>query len=418
MLFLCPPVFASLQLEPSLSQGERLLKELRENILSYGPCWQRAVENLQESCSSMSEDAQHRMALEFTTCFVQKLGHPGYTCDDSQRIEECQDFLTLSSSAHLGTYSTFFTHSQVICSFLQQQKWQGNTLRIINALSDSSSELSTKLNELNTVMEATREDQDHLQELTRVALSANQELSTKIASQGSSLTVMLDQIRYVNTVIAGHASTLSSFAYFIGGILVSFLITTPEQTRQVRPWLLLMFTTNLLIELAILQWALEFAGLSHEYFKPENPINFRLQLSRRVFCSLSFVLYVYKAITYQSPVERSHSLLLEMSSAVNQLDSRMQRIEAAFTIAATRVRKTYDFHDYRDSPMRCRESTPLSAPPKRRFERKFHEDELDDLATKTSEPVADLRRAQPKQMPSLRRSNRIKSPTTIGVPTN
>lgn len=414
LLFLCPKVFASLQLEtPRQSQGERLLNELRESILSYGPCWQRAVENLQYSCSSLDENSQHRMALEFTSCFVQKLGHAGYRCEDSESIEECEDFRTLPSSSHLGTYSNFFTHSQVICSFLQQQQWQSNTLRVINALSDSSSDLSSKLNDLNDVMDSTREDQDRLQELTRVALSANQELSTKIASQGSSLSIMLDQIQYVNTVIAGHASTLSSFAYFMGGILVSFLLTTPEQTRQVRSWLLLLFTTNLLIELAILQWALEFAGLSHEYFKSENPINFKLQLSRRVFCCLSFVIYIYKAITYRSPEERSHSLLLEMYSAVNQLDSRMQRIESALTIAAARVRKTYDFPDHRESPVRFRESTPLAAPPKRRFEKRFQEEA--EEPPRTTETVSQPAAKQPsgpadQSGAACRRSSRVKSP--------
>ncbi|OQR77314.1 hypothetical protein BIW11_02930 [Tropilaelaps mercedesae] len=296
--------------------GERRLSELREQILLYGPCWQDAVKKLETSCSSLTENSQHRLALAFTSCFVRKMGHPGYSCTENKNIEDCADFKNLSGSTHVGSYSTFFTHAQVICSFLQQQRWQGNTLKVINALSESSTELSSQLISLNDVMALTRADQDRLQEYTQKALQENQKLTEKISSQGSSLSIMLDQIHYVNSIIAGHASTLSSFAYFLGGVLVSFLLTTPEQTRQVRSWLLLLFTANLLIELAILQWALEITGL-------------------------------------------------KMSSTVRILDQRLQRIEVALSSAAARVRKTYDNIDgFRTSPMRFREVTPLGGAPR------------------------------------------------------
>ncbi|XP_022704056.1 uncharacterized protein LOC111269015 [Varroa jacobsoni] len=359
------PAVPLVSLSYSSGAAQKLLNELREQVLHYGPCWQDAVEKLETSCVSLTEDSQHRLALAFTSCFVQKMGHPGYSCAADEHVDKCTDFKALSRSPHLGSYSTFFTHAQVICSFLQQQRWQGTTLRVINALSESSVELSNRLTSLNDVMALTRADQDRLQEYTRKALQENQKLTDKISSQGSSLSIMLDQIHYVNTIIAGHASTLSSFAFFVGAVLISFLLTTPPQTRHVRLWLLLLFTANLLIELAILQWALEIAGLSHEYFRASNPISFRLSLCRRVFCCLSFVVYMYKAITYRSPEERSHGLLLEVSSTVNSLDLRLQKIETALTSAAARVYKTYDNIDgFRTSPMRFRETTPLGAPPR------------------------------------------------------
>jgi len=76
----------------------------------------------------LTEDVQQSLALQFANCFLEKAGQKTYPCNEVSDIRKCFDGI---SDRAFTAYTSFFTHTQSICYFLQAQVWQVKTEKVV-----------------------------------------------------------------------------------------------------------------------------------------------------------------------------------------------------------------------------------------------------------------------------------------------
>lgn len=123
-----PTPFPSLKDDKQLQEGQlNYNMALRDSQMPrYGGCWKNALKRLDKGCKHLTDDVQQRLALHFTNCFLEKAGQTTYPCDDDDDdgISIC---LSKMNSNGFTAYTSFFTHVQSMCHFLQAQVWQEET---------------------------------------------------------------------------------------------------------------------------------------------------------------------------------------------------------------------------------------------------------------------------------------------------
>lgn len=90
----------------------------------YGSCWKSALKELEDGCKHLTDDLQRLLALKFANCFLEKSGQTTYPCHNDEDITLC---LSQMNSNGFTAYTSFFTHTQSMCYFLQAQIWQEET---------------------------------------------------------------------------------------------------------------------------------------------------------------------------------------------------------------------------------------------------------------------------------------------------
>ncbi len=110
------------QLQAGQQQYQNALRE--SQMPRYGSCWRDALNLLQNGCKHLTDDVQRRLALHFANCFLEKAGQKTYPCADNADLKVC---LRDIDNNGFTSFSNFFTHTQSMCYFLQNQVWQEKT---------------------------------------------------------------------------------------------------------------------------------------------------------------------------------------------------------------------------------------------------------------------------------------------------
>jgi hypothetical protein len=106
----------------------------------YGVCWKNAIKNLQTGCKNLNETIQQNLAILFTNCLLKQLNFLNKTndCDflensdlSEKTNDKCLDIIKSNQNFFI-TFTEFFTHTQSICFFIQNQIWNENTFELIN----------------------------------------------------------------------------------------------------------------------------------------------------------------------------------------------------------------------------------------------------------------------------------------------
>ena len=250
--------------------GKDKLNELRQltTMPKYSECWTKALDSLHNGCRHLSDDAQHRMALQFANCFLLKSGRQTYPCEKTDEISQCTD--TMPSEAY-STYSYFFTHTQNMCFFLQAQVWHEETGKTINRLSNSSAIVAQQLEEASDLQGQMLKDQNT--SLTNQGLLLNRGLELKRTLQESSIDVhrmlddfknstreqkmllfeVFDRMNSLQSLVMGEFTGFYSFLFYTMSILISYLLTSTPRTSGARFWLFVLMTFNVVVE-RLLVW--------------------------------------------------------------------------------------------------------------------------------------------------------------------
>ena len=148
------PVLASpqFQLDASLERraaaGREQLELLKRDAAS-SPCWEAALSKLETGCRALDDETQSRLAIAFTNCHLAKSGLPTYACTDAMTVEACTAPMAASTSGlAFSSYTTFFTHAESICFYLQSQAFQASTEAAVDALHSNSRLAAVRLIEL------------------------------------------------------------------------------------------------------------------------------------------------------------------------------------------------------------------------------------------------------------------------------
>ena len=138
------PVLASpqFQLDASLERraaaGREQLELLKRDAAS-SPCWEAALSKLETGCRVLDDETQSRLAIAFTNCHLAKSGLPTYACTDAMTVEACTAPMAASTSGlAFSSYTTFFTHAESMCFYLQSEAFQRATEHAVDALHASA----------------------------------------------------------------------------------------------------------------------------------------------------------------------------------------------------------------------------------------------------------------------------------------
>lgn len=151
-----PPAF---QADPTagdrLQRGATQLQVLRDEAAKHGEagapqasCWAAAVGKLESGCAQVAkdDDAQSRLAVEFTNCHLAKSGLPTYDCTAQMTLQECtRPMVDSASGLAYSTYTLFYTHTESICFYMQSQAFQASTEAAVNALHTASRDAASRL---------------------------------------------------------------------------------------------------------------------------------------------------------------------------------------------------------------------------------------------------------------------------------
>ena len=128
-------------------QTDQLLLRAREPA----SCWARAVGALHGSCRSLDEAQRARLAVRFTNCHLRRSGLGTYPCAANMTVAACTRPMVDSPSAiAFKAYTTFSTHVDSICFYLQSEAFQQSAEAAVDALHTSTLTTATRLSSLST----------------------------------------------------------------------------------------------------------------------------------------------------------------------------------------------------------------------------------------------------------------------------
>ncbi|XP_037522494.1 uncharacterized protein LOC119399729 [Rhipicephalus sanguineus] len=302
-----------------VEQGERQYKAVLAKIPEYGVCWSDAVARLERGCDELTEELQGRLALAFTSCFLEKMGKPPIRCRESQPLSLCPALAEFLEKPLATSYTQFFTHTQVICAFLRSRKWQVDAARTISELGATSVRATAELRRA-------AETQAQLARRQQQMFDKTEHLRQELANAHSTLREhreMLDtsllRLSYVQAFFVDQFATLHSLGYYALAAVLSFLMTTSKRTAGARPWLLMLFLVNLLIERAIVKWASQDTIDRAAPLAPDSPLGTHISLSRRLICLVALCMYLYQLYSFRDLAAVNNQLLLDLQAEMQRL---------------------------------------------------------------------------------------------------
>ena len=255
----------------SAGKQEYDLLRQRSEMPRYGTCWKNAMITIQTGCKRLTDDLQSRLALAYLNCFLQGQGRDIYDCDMSQPFHKCTANM---KDVDRGSFTTFFTHTQNICYFLEAQVWHELTETTIDRLSVSSSHVATKLEESYELQNELMKQQNESMKTQEQILSNAANLSDIISQSSSNIhsmfedfkkttqeqrmliTDVFDRISKLQHMVLGEFSGFYSVIYYTLSIIVSYILTSTSRTGSARFWLFGIMTMNMVVEQGLAPWYL------------------------------------------------------------------------------------------------------------------------------------------------------------------
>ena len=122
-----------------LAVGKAEVEKILAESTHGGSCWSKAVSDLTAGCRDMDDDQRSRLAVQFANCHLGKSGLATYGCTPEMSIEACTKPMVDSPAAlAFQTYTSFLTHSDSMCFYLQSAAFQRSTEAAVDALHSSA----------------------------------------------------------------------------------------------------------------------------------------------------------------------------------------------------------------------------------------------------------------------------------------
>ncbi|XP_070559669.1 uncharacterized protein [Ptychodera flava] len=290
----------------------------------YGKCWTNALTRIQDGCRRLTEDEQSRLALAFTNCHLQKMGiDENYECTYEQRFSDC--VTGISERAYIA-YTEFYTHTQNICFFLQNQIWQEKTELTVSRLVDSSEDVAERLEEAGKMQEKMIERQNaslknqeeilenekRLQEFMNSQMAEVQaefsEMKATAQEHKLLFSEAFEKVAALQKLVMVEFTGFYSLLFYALGALITYLLTSTARTSGARIWMFLVLFINILLERVIAR-STDDSDLVYS----------RMWLSRQIFCGLALLVLVVTAIRYKDFAKINNSLLHDIRRQNSEL---------------------------------------------------------------------------------------------------
>ncbi|XP_070559670.1 uncharacterized protein [Ptychodera flava] len=298
----------------------------------YGKCWTNALTRIQDGCRRLTEDEQSRLALAFTNCHLQKMGiDENYECTYEQRFSDC--VTGISERAYIA-YTEFYTHTQNICFFLQNQIWQEKTELTVSRLVDSSEDVAERLEEAGKMQEKMIERQNaslknqeeilenekRLQEFMNSQMAEVQaefsEMKATAQEHKLLFSEAFEKVAALQKLVMVEFTGFYSLLFYALGALITYLLTSTARTSGARIWMFLVLFINILLERVIAR-STDDSDLVYS----------RMWLSRQIFCGLALLVLVVTAIRYKDFAKINNSLLHDIRRQNSELKNFLLSIK-------------------------------------------------------------------------------------------
>ncbi|KAK3102224.1 hypothetical protein FSP39_009736 [Pinctada imbricata] len=308
--------------------------EKQSLVPRYGTCWKGAIKALVDGCKALTDDVQSRLALAYLNCFLEVQGRPTHECDETMSFKECVFFL---DDADRGSLTTFFTHTQNICYFLESQMWHDETETTINRLAKNSESVADQLETASELQSKIIEKQgESLQNQHRILATANNlsdsisESSINLQSLSSDLKKTSEQQKLLvklQTMVLGEISGFYSIVYYVLAMIVAYIVTSTARTSGARLWLFAIITVNIAIEWLLLsknmaEWLSIFGQDARDNW--DEMLYEHQWLCRKICAVVCLVVIGYTAYRYSDVNWINNKLLLEIRQQNSDLRHLLQ----------------------------------------------------------------------------------------------
>ncbi|XP_078677052.1 uncharacterized protein LOC144913860 isoform X2 [Branchiostoma floridae x Branchiostoma belcheri] len=323
-------------------KGRTQLAEIRKRSEDprYGTCWTTALARVETGCKRLTDDEQSRMAIAFANCHLAKSGKRDYACKPGQTIQECtQDMDDLAFS----TYTEFFTHTQNICFFLQNQVWQESTERTVSMLADNSDKVAHKL-ELTAEMQemviarqnaSLKKQEDILrhEEALRKTLKSSTEnvqaafdqMKQSAREQRALFGEVFGRIEDLQAMVLGEFTGFYTLVFITLSAIIIYMLTSTPRTSSARFWMFLILLLNAGMERLIAnRTVLEADGQSATELVYE-----RLWFCRKFFCMVAMTVLAVCSYRYKDYNKINNNLLLKIEQQNKQLQTALCKIQTS-----------------------------------------------------------------------------------------
>ena len=291
-----------------LDDGRKSYEMIRSESDKYGMCWTTAVQSLHVGCKSLNDDSMARMGLSFANCFLEKVGSETYPCLSREDIKAC---VRSMDDRAFGTYTHFYTHTQSICFFLANQMWQEKTEGVIHRLSSTSEKVAIKMNKMNQLQEETIRSHVTLNEEMMGSRLVLEDFSKKLEEKQNIEMDILNRFMEVKNFLLSEVSKFYSFGFYLGSLIVAFLMTTPTRTSSARFWVFLLMALNLGFENSITTRFLSqtvTGGMNAASLDMDNQV----WACRKIMCFLAFIVICWFGLLYKDFSLLNNQLLGEI----------------------------------------------------------------------------------------------------------
>lgn len=194
-------------------------------------------------CKQLHEHGKRRLALMFSNCHLSSSGRPPAPCASDEPLEDCGARMTGES---FSSYTSFTTHVDALCYYLESSQWQAATWDMVQALLSGANETALRLSSFAS----------DVQTHQAAALAAAQALAVRQEAMGSQLASTERRVGDVVGVldrVAVYAATAVQLQGYVVGCVLEEELPVPLMCSQVsRPGSLtfashIPYCSNLLI---------------------------------------------------------------------------------------------------------------------------------------------------------------------------
>ncbi|ETN60352.1 hypothetical protein AND_008029 [Anopheles darlingi] len=319
-----------------VAKGKKQLESLREktNLPQYGECWMRSLDFLQHGCRVLSDTVQVDIALRFTDCFMEMSGQENSLHCATERTEPLKKLCMSEMTDRAFTvYTEFFTQTQNMCYFLQNQNWHRETERTIDRLGVFSRAAGERLELVNTMQDTLLTQQRLQHTLQRELLMIGHNLSFSLNGSHETLNRLTENLQestakhslvleelfrefhQLHRWIVGRYAFVDGLLFYGCYLVILLIFTSLRRTACARAMLLVLFFASVASEWALYKQSAIQDSLLLDYYR-------WLIRQLALICSVLILLY---SVYYYEDIPRN--ILVEIREQNIQILKKIEQLK-------------------------------------------------------------------------------------------
>lgn len=301
------------------------LLEENTRLPRYSDCWTNAIKHLKNGCRVLTDSIQSDLALHFTNCFLEMSGQDPLDCVNERTTALKRLCMKEMPDRAYSAYTEFFTQTQNMCYFLQNQVWHRETESTINNLNSNSRIVSEKLREASDLQNMLLEHQKQGLIAQEQLIKNGKDLSNSLNVSKETLNKLTIDIRestlehrtiledlfkefhLLHSWLVGRYSLIDKVVYFAVSLALIMIATSVSFTSGARVYLILNLLSNFMLE-----WCLPSILSIFNTNLTVLTSDSYVWMLRKVFIFIAVLLFTYYLFKYEDKFSKQILLLKEI----------------------------------------------------------------------------------------------------------